>query len=157
MHNLAAKRQWDKWVLYRPRACMCQRYHKTHPFTLLSTFRKWQMKALLSILTTFVFYHLRDLTAALATDFSEFIKEDDFGFGFIQPGHVSKGRQISPDGDIDIENMYNTYKGKKQIILWVKVLKRKKVCPSTGDTASKKQCQSSECAGSNYLTISFKG
>ena len=96
------------------------------------------------------FSNLQDLKAALATDFSEFIKEDDFGFGFIQPGHGSKGRQISLNGDNDIENMYSTYKGKKQIILWVKVLKRKRVRPSTGDTASKKQCQSSECAGSNY-------
>ena len=66
------------------------------------------------------FSNLQDLKVALATDFSEFIK-DDFGFGYIQPGHRSKGCQISLDRDNDIENNYaDAYQGEKQITLLMK-------------------------------------
>ena len=42
-------------------------------------------------------------------------------FGYIQHGHGSKGRQVPLDEPKDIEAMYEAYRGRKKVILWVKV------------------------------------
>ena len=70
------------------------------------------------------FANLELLRVALSTKFQELIQQNDFSIGFIQPGHGSKGRQIMLDNDEDLVNMYGVHQGRKQIVLWMKVLRR---------------------------------
>lgn len=71
------------------------------------------------------FEDLEAIKISLGEDFNDFIQDCDFKFGYIQPGHGSKGRQVALDEPKDIEAMYQAYRGKKQVILWIKVSKQK--------------------------------
>ena len=74
----------------------------------------------------------------LESEFHEFILEDDFSFGYIQPGHGSKGRQQPVVEDRDLAMMYDVYKKKRQVLLWLKVTKcKQKKRPSNNDV----ECQ----------------
>ena len=46
--------------------------------------------------------------------------------GFIEPGHGAKGKQQWIVDDDDFCDMYKTYKGKKDITLWVYLGTRKR-------------------------------
>ena len=60
-----------------------------------------------------------DMRKSLAESFSSFIaKEGELEFGYITPGHRGRGQQRWISEDIDLEDMYADYKGKKEIILW---------------------------------------
>ena len=76
----------------------------------------------------------------LSTDFAEFIKDAQFSFGYIQPGHGAKGRQQPLEVNEDLSTMYSVHSGKKQIILWVKVIKGKRPL-AANNTGTKKQCK----------------
>lgn len=76
----------------------------------------------------------------LSTDFAEFIQDAQFSFGYIQPGHGSKGRQQSLEVSEDLSTMYSVYSGKKQIILWLKVTKAKRPL-AANNSGTKKQCR----------------
>ena len=66
------------------------------------------------------------LKTSLLADFNEYIVEDNFQFGFIEPGHGKKGRQNVLKDANDLTKMYDAYKNKKGIVLWLKVTKRKR-------------------------------
>lgn len=57
----------------------------------------------------------------LSEKFAEFIRNNNLSLGFIQPGHGAKGRQIQVSSDEDLTMMYEHHKGKKHILLWIKV------------------------------------
>ena len=70
------------------------------------------------------FSDLEVIKVGLSVDCNDYTRDCDFKFGYIQP-HGSKGRQVPLHEPKDIEAMYEAYRGRKQVILWVKVLKRK--------------------------------
>ena len=59
--------------------------------------------------------------------------------GFIQPGHGMKGKQQPLTHDEQLDDMYTVYKGKKEILVWLKVKKSKKRSKSPAATASDEQ------------------
>ena len=59
----------------------------------------------------------------LAIEFSDFICDGEFSYGYIQPGHGVKGQQVSIVENKDLVMMYEVYKKRKQIILWLKLAK----------------------------------
>lgn len=78
-----------------------------------SLLKKWSNK------TTFVTASTMKLL--LKYDFDSFMGQPEaFSFGYLQRGHGTKGRQYAISDDEDIKNMYEEYKGKKEIVLWVK-------------------------------------
>ena len=87
----------------------------------------------------------------LSVDFNDYIRDCNFKFGYIQPGQGSKGHQVPLDEPKDIEAMYEAYRGRKQVILWVKVLKQKQDRANESQVATKKQRGTSiESSGSKY-------
>ncbi len=48
--------------------------------------------------------------------------QDGYCFGFVIPGHGVKGKQHSIEHDEDVGEMYRQYHGRKEIVLWVKLL-----------------------------------
>ena len=61
-----------------------------------------------------VFEKFDDIKAGL----SAFINESELVVGFIEPGHGAKGCQRWLHDDGDLKDMYDLYKGKKEIMLW---------------------------------------
>ena len=60
-----------------------------------------------------------DMMKALAESFPTFItKESELEFGYIAPGHGARGQQRWIADDIDLQDMYAEYRGKKEITLW---------------------------------------
>lgn len=80
----------------------------------------------------------------LKEDFKKVIQDDEFVYGYISPGHGTKGHQISINCDGDLTAMYNAYRKKKQILEWLKVICKKLMkpvkcpCVSTDVTEIKK-------------------
>ena len=62
-------------------------------------------------------------------DFQHYILNDDFQFGFIAPGHVSRGRQVSLKTNSDLEKMYDEHKKRREVVLWLKVVKEQRKRP----------------------------
>ena len=52
------------------------------------------------------------------------VSETDIGF--IEPGHGIKGKQLPLTSDEQLHDMYTVYKGKREILVWLKVKKSKK-------------------------------
>ena len=83
---------------------------------------------------------------------------DEFKLGFISPGHGSKGRQISLQSNSDLEKMYEEHKSRKEVVLWLKVVKSKRKRPLSNSTVvnteskTKKHATSEQgsSSGSNY-------
>lgn len=46
---------------------------------------------------------------------------EEFQFGHIQHGHGAKGKQFSIVDDQDVCSMYSEYRGRKEIVLWMKI------------------------------------
>ena len=94
------------------------------------------------------FYTYASIRSSLLEDFKDLIHEEEFCtcFGFIQPGHGAKGRQVVIERDEDLPSMYDVHKGRKQILLWIKV-KRKHPSRDIPDKTAKKPCGET---GSNY-------
>ena len=59
-------------------------------------------------------------------------EHDKFHFGYIIPGHGVKGKQQTVESSDDISEMYDQYRGRKEIIIWIKVI-------STHATSQRKQ------------------
>ena len=65
------------------------------------------------------FVTMGDMMKALAESFPTFItKESELEFGYIAPGHGARGQQRWIADDIDLQDMYAEYRGKKEITLW---------------------------------------
>lgn len=85
-----------------------------------------------------MFKDVTSMKIQLESQFHEFILEDEFSFGYIQPGHGSKGRQQLVVENRDLATMYDVYKKKRQVLLWLKVTKcKQKRQPSSNDV----ECQ----------------
>ena len=67
-----------------------------------------------------LFKTVNSLKEALCEYFPTFLTSSasDVELGYITPGHGARGKQLWISDDIDIEDMYNEYRGKKEIILW---------------------------------------
>lgn len=87
------------------------------------------------------FTDVSDLRSCLLSDFENFIHEDTFQFGYIQPGHGAKGRQVLVDNNTALDQMYRAHK-KNLLILWLKVTKRatKRVATIVQQKGTKKPC-----------------
>ena len=64
--------------------------------------------------------------------------QDDFNFGFVIPGHGVKGKQQSIVLDEDVEEMYRQYRGRKEIVLWVKMITAPQKKQKSGTTCRKR-------------------
>jgi len=78
-----------------------------------------------------------DMKKSLAESFPTFItKEGELEFGYIAPGHGARGQQQWISDDVDLQDMYTEYIGKKEITLWFfvnkDVVKSKKRAHSPG-------------------------
>ena len=62
-------------------------------------------------------------------DFQHYVLNDDFQFGFIAPGHGSRGRQVSLKTNSDLEKMYDEHKKRKEVVLWLKIVKEPRKRP----------------------------
>lgn len=95
----------------------------------------------------------------LALDFAALLQEgDEFHFGYIQRGHGVKGKQFSITDDQDVCSMYSEYRGRREIILWMKICKprdggsrkRQKTVEEADDSLSKRRKSDGRSAGTNY-------
>ena len=58
---------------------------------------------------------------------NEFVtSEHNIQFGYIIPGHGKKGKQVNISENGDLSQMYERYKTRKQIVLWVKNVSKKR-------------------------------
>lgn len=66
------------------------------------------------------FRTVQSLRKALYEYFPAYLtgRSDDTQMGYISPGHGVRGRQQWISDDMDIEDMYKEYQGKKEITLW---------------------------------------
>ena len=64
--------------------------------------------------------------------------QDDFCFGFVTPGHGVKGKQRSILLDEDLAEMYQQYRGRKEIVLWVKMLTASQRKQKSGNSCRKR-------------------
>lgn len=74
------------------------------------------------------------LKKALSEYFPTFLtgNASDVEVGYITPGHGARGKQLWISDDIDIEDMYKEYQGKKEITLWVYTSKKPNDVPKKG-------------------------
>ncbi len=80
--------------------------------------------------------------------------QDDFKFGFMVPGHGVKGKQLAIDIDEDVSRMYQQYRGRKEIVLWVKIQSKTKKQPIKGTCGQKRLSVSED--GSNAKSPPIK-
>ena len=92
-----------------------------------------------------------------------------FLFGYIHCGHGMRGKQFSITEDDDIQNIYDEYQGRREIIMWMKICKRfhsnseattyfgsrkRQSSVDNAEGSSSKRLKSGEseqrCAGSKY-------
>ena len=71
------------------------------------------------------FSSVDDIKSRLCEDFSDYIMENSVKFGYIVPGHGLKGKQMVIETDDDLPAMYNCYRGKRCVMLWVKCVKER--------------------------------
>ena len=109
--------------------------------------------------TTTRFATASTMKLQLKYDFDSFVGETEaFSFGYLQRGHGTKGRQYAITDDDNIKNMYEEYKGKAEILLWIKV----HISPKSTSESQKRQRADKEIDGesepkrqkssSNYLS-----
>ena len=75
--------------------------------------RKWD--------TDVEFTNVAEMKRRLVDDVSDCLDGEDMTFGYLEPGHGTKGRQVPILNSGDLSSMYSTHRGRKQIILWVKI------------------------------------
>ncbi|XP_065885801.1 uncharacterized protein [Dysidea avara] len=63
-------------------------------------------------------------------------------YGYVEPGHGSKGKRRWLTSENDLTEMYNIYNGKKEILLWCSKEKHTDE-PDTGDEPSNKRAKTS--------------
>ena len=92
----------------------------------------------------------------LSTDFAEYIRGTEFTFGYIQPGNGAKGRQKPLVDSEELSTMYKLYRVKKQVVLWLKVMKSKR--PLNADNPTTKMHFRSNDEGhleNNFTSASY--
>ena len=90
------------------------------------------------------FDSLEELQDAVAEACSEPIIFSSFGY--IEPGHGSKGKQRWLTSNDDLKDMYQVYQGKKEILLWCNTMcsdKRKRAHSPNADSDNSKRAKSS--------------
>ena len=92
--------------------------------------RKWDVN--------FEFTDVTEMKRRLVNDVCDCLDGEELTFGYLEPGHGTKGRQVPLLNSGDLSSMYSTHRRRKQIILWVKISKKKTVPPP-----AKRQCTSS--------------
>ncbi len=65
------------------------------------------------------------------------VTEDEIEMGFIEPGHGAKGKQQWLMDTDDLRDMYKTYEGKKDIMLWVYLGTKKRPRSPDPESSSK--------------------
>ena len=88
------------------------------------------------------FTDVSDLRSCLLDAFENSIHEDTFEFGYVQPGHGSKGRQVLLQNNTALEEMYATHM-KTLFMLWLKVTKHratKRSATNDHQKGTKKSC-----------------
>ena len=83
--------------------------------------RKWNID--------FAFTDISEMKHQLLEDVCACADGEELTFGYLQPGHGTKGRQVPLLNSSDLSNMYSAHDGRKQIILWVKISKKKVTPP----------------------------
>ena len=85
------------------------------------------------------FSSIDQLEEALREQCSDFISSQlCIQFGYIVPGHGRKGKQLSLTEVQDLSQMYEKYKKRKQVVLWLKnVSKKRSKSPPEGGPPSK--------------------
>ena len=87
---------------------------------------------------------------ALTDAFKDSLGENKFDFGFILPGHGFKGKQLLLSSDSDLDIMYNHYKGKSAVRVWLKCIQcssKKRARPDSEEGCGPKTKRS---AGQGY-------
>lgn len=105
--------------------------------------RKWRVCKIFKTITS--------LTSNLKKSFEEIGGEKELSLGYVEPGHGYKGRQQWIHSDDDLHDMYQTYKKKKEILLWC-YLPREKDCAKRGRTQDgddHSKSKRTRCAESN--------
>ena len=92
--------------------------------------RKWDVN--------FEFTDVTEVKRRLVNDVCDCLDGEELTFGYLEPGHGTKGHQVPLLNSGDLSSMYSTHRRRKQIILWVKNSKKKTVPPP-----AKRQCTSS--------------
>ena len=72
-----------------------------------------------------IFKDVSVMKEQLVAQFHDVILDDELVFGYLLPGHGSKGRQQPIIKSSDLVMMYEAYKKRKKIILWLKVTRKK--------------------------------
>lgn len=68
-----------------------------------------------------VFIEVSKSKESILCSCKDYIEEDkELLFGYIVPGHGKKGKQLEVTSDKDLKEMYETYKRKRDIVLWMK-------------------------------------
>lgn len=79
--------------------------------------RKWEVDE--------KFTDIDQLKTQLSEDI-ECYESDKFLLGYIEPGHATKGRQLTLENTDDLVMMYKAHKGRKHIVLWIKCDRKSK-------------------------------
>ena len=66
------------------------------------------------------FSRVDDLKNRLCEEFSDYMLGCNISFGYIVPGHGLKGKQRVISTDDDLATMYDEYRGKRCVMMWIK-------------------------------------
>ena len=75
-------------------------------------------------------------------------KDKELQCGYMEPGHGKKGKQFEVPSNKDLKEMYEMYKKKRDILLWIKQSKKKRPHSESdnppGGASRKSSCSSYE-------------
>ena len=73
-----------------------------------------------------VFVQVSKLKESILSSCKDYIEEDkELLFGYMVPGHGKRGKQLEVTSDKDLKEMYETYKKKRDILLWMKYSRKR--------------------------------
>ena len=112
------------------------------------TIRKWRIKQ--------KFASVAQLTSKLVESFEELHSQDDSGLsvGYVEPGHGFKGKQRWLYSNEDLCEMYSTYSGKKEILIWCFLPGKQSKRSHSSDHSEGTSAKRSRVAESNSKKIS---
>ena len=94
-----------------------------------------------------VFIEISKLKESLLSSCKHYIeKGKELQFGYIVPGHGKKGKQLEVTSNKDLQEMYQRYKKKREIMLWIKQTRKRP--RSENDNPSGDSCR--KTSRSNY-------
>ena len=99
------------------------------------------------------FLSVEEMETKLGEEFADLIQGNIFQFGYIVPGHGMKGKQKTVESLEDLSAMWNVYKGKRCVLLWIKCQKSqpsKRLRSTSTDTSSEVDLPKTKRAGPGY-------